>query len=189
MNQQWISKKNRHLLRRRQIKKKKKQEIQKKNRKEDSIGCMHTCRENESNNVPYNGKGSRRVDFIYSHNDYENGQSFYRASSKLRNIPQNEYPINCNISEARGYTYVTHIINDPMVSDLSLRCNRSGSILLWNEFNLGHTIPFESLAFSDSLLSYDIPSSGNTRIIHSMEITLGHTNPIPVCMLGHTRPF
>ncbi|XP_063437488.1 uncharacterized protein LOC134718728 [Mytilus trossulus] len=182
INQQWIAKKNRHLLKRRQIKKKKKQEIQK-NRKEDSIGCMHTCRKNESNSVPYNGKGSRRVEFIYSQKDYENGQSFYHAASKLRNFPQNEYPIDVHISESRGYVYVTHIINDPMVGDLNLRRNRFGSTLVWNEINLGHTIPFESLAFSDSLLSYDIPSFGNTAII------LGHTNPIPVCMLGHTRPF
>lgn len=188
MDHQWITKKNRHILRRRQIKKKQKREIQK-NRKEDRIGCMHTCRKNKINNFPYIGKGSRHVDFIDTQNDYEKGQSFCRVSSNFRNISHNEYPINFNISEARGYTYGTHIINDPMVGDLNLRRNRFGSTLVWNELNLGHTIPFESLAFLDSILSYDIPPFGNTRIIHSMEITLGHTNPIPVCMLGHTRPF
>lgn len=171
--------------------KRKKQEIQM-HRKEDSIGSERTWRIKEINHpcrVPYNSKFTGRdvpvdrIKTIEEENGYEYGKSFCRVSSNFRNIFQYEYQIN-------GF-------DDPMTDDLNLRFYRFGSTLVWtfpdpqitNDFNLGHTIPFESLAFSESILSDEISPFGHTRIIRPIEIILGHTNQIPACMLGHTRPF
>ncbi|VDI65359.1 Hypothetical predicted protein [Mytilus galloprovincialis] len=182
---QWITQKDRHLIRRKQIRdmKRQKQEIQM--HKIDSIGSMRR-------DVPID-----RIKSIDEVNGYEHGKSFCRVSSEFRNIFENEYRINLNSLEAYGYTNKIHSFDDPMTDDLNLGFYRFGSTLLWtfpdhqitNDFNLGHTIPFESLAFSESILSYEISPFGHTRIIHPIEITLGHTNQNPACMLGHNRPF
>lgn len=173
---------------------------------EDSIGSMRTLRIKEINHpciVPYNRKFTgrdvsiHRIKSIDEENGYEHGKSFCRVSSNFRNIFQNEYQINLNSLEAHGYTNNRHSFDDPMTDDLNLRLNRFGSTLVWtftdhqitNDCNLGYTIPFESLAFSESILSYEISPFGNTRIIQPIEITLEHTNQITACMLGHTRPF
>lgn len=161
--------------------KRQKQEI-KMHRKEYSIEYMHTWPIREINHpciVPYNRKFTGRdvpIDRIKSidvEKGYENGKSFCRVSSNFRHIFQNEYQIN-------GF-------DDLMTDDLNLRFCRFGSTLVWtfpdhqitNDFNLGHTIPFESLAFSESILTYEISPFGHTRIIRPIEITLRFQ---PVCL-------
>lgn len=175
-------------------------------KKEDSNGSMRTWNIKEINHpyiVPYNRKfigrdvPIDRIKTIDEANGYEHGKSFCRVSSDFRNIFQHEYPINSNNLEAHSYTNMIYSFDDPMTDDLNLGFYRFGSTLVWtfpdhqitNDFNLGHTIPIESMTFSESILSYEISPFGHTRIIHPIEITVGHTNQIPACMLGHTRPF